>query len=111
MKLLVQSLRITVLVWFSLLAVGCSNPSRLAVEPESEIRNRLIQGSEFNYNHGLLSDDGWIMISGESCSGNKSSQIITYVREADPSYSLALTYSNQCILQHVSIQRRRMNEL
>lgn len=80
-------------------------------DPETEIRTKLLVGSEFRNNRMILMEDGWILISGEECPDGDNNGEYVYVREADPTYSLILNYSRKCTLRDIHLRRRYKSEL
>lgn len=94
----------------SALFVACS-PVEVGKE-EAEMQEKLLTGSDYENNHSLLSEEGWLQVFGDKCiEGNSTSKNYVYVRGADPSYSLVLTYNSECKLQGTLIRERRVNEL
>lgn len=92
------------------LLVACS-PFEAGKE-ESEMRERFPVGTDYQQNHKLLSEEGWLQVFGDSCDKkNSSSREYVYVRGADPSYSFITTYNSECKLQSTSIRKRKINEL
>lgn len=94
----------------SALLAACSPIS--AGGKEAEMLERLLIGSDYNKNHKLLSDNGWLHVFGNSCDNGKvNDKKHLYVRGVDPSYSLVLIYNRECKLESRFIRKREVNEL
>lgn len=110
MKTIGASNMLNIAFLFSVLLSACS-PFGVGKE-ETQMMEKLLVGSDFRNNSALLSGEGWLQTFGGSCDTDAlGDREYVYVRGADPSYSLTLTYDRECKLQSTSIKKREINEL
>lgn len=80
---------------------------------EKIYKSKLVLGSGSKQNDAILKEDGWIRVSDfENCGASKDdAEYYYYVLERDPSFTLAIRYSNYRALTELEILRRKYWEL